>query len=55
MRLPVLDQLSLIHDNYLVKIENGIEFVSDSDYGVRGEPGPKKSLNNGFRVIVKAW
>ena len=34
MWLPVLDQLSLIHDNNLVKIKNSIEFVSNSDDGM---------------------
>jgi hypothetical protein len=54
VRLPILHKLTLIHDNNLVEIKDSVELVGDSDDGMRCESGTEQSLDNGFRIIIKA-
>ena len=54
MRLPILNESALIHHDYLVKIQDGVEFVRDGNDGMRGEFGAQEPLNNQFGAVVEA-
>ena len=53
MRAAVLDELALVHDDDLVKIEDGVELVRDSDEGVVWEAGAKKALDMGVACSIE--
>jgi hypothetical protein len=42
---PILNQLTLVHDNHLVKVQHAIEFMRNSDEGVMRELGANQTLN----------
>jgi hypothetical protein len=53
MRTTVLDELSLIHDDDLVKVKDCIELVGYGDEGVVCESGAKEALDMGVARSVE--
>ena len=53
MRLAVLNKLTLVHDDHLVKVKDGVELVSHSDDGVCGEFRAQQALNMRVRGVIK--
>lgn len=45
IRLAVLDELALLHDDHLVEVKDGVELVGDGDDGVGGEAGAEHFLD----------
>jgi hypothetical protein len=54
MRLTVLDQRTLIHDNDLVEVKDCVEFMRDSDNSVRRKLLTQEALDNGIGGRIKA-
>ena len=54
MGAPVFDQLTLVHDDDLVKVKYGIELVRDRDKGMMREGRAKEALDMSIRRRVKA-
>ena len=53
MRTTVLHELTLVHDDDLVKVKYCVEFVGDGDKGMVWEPGTKEALDMGVACSVK--
>ena len=54
MRLAVLDQRALLHDDDLVEVQNRVEFVRDGDDGVGCEFLAQEALDLGVGLGVEA-
>jgi hypothetical protein len=54
VRLAVFDQRALIHNDDLVEVENCVELVRHSDYGVRRKFLAEEALHGGVGGSVKA-
>jgi len=53
VRAAVLDELALVHDDDLVEVEDGVEFVRDGNECVVWEAGAKKALNMGVACSIE--
>ena len=53
VRAAVLDELALVHDDNLVEVEYGVEFVRDGNEGVVWEAGAKKALDMGVACSIE--
>jgi hypothetical protein len=54
MRPPVLDKLTPVHDNDLVKVKYGVKFVRHRNECVVREGGTKEALDMSISCCVKA-
>ena len=53
MRTTVLHELTLVHDDDLVKVKYCVEFVGDGDKGMVWEPGTKEALDMGVTCSIE--
>lgn len=54
VRSAVFDKLTLVHDDDLIKVKNGFEFVSNGDEGMVGELGAEQALDVSICCCVEA-
>jgi len=54
MRLSILNEPTLIHDDDLIEIKDDVQFVRDGDDCVWGEFGMYKTLYKSFGAGIKA-